>query len=201
VRKLSSRLLIPCLVAVGWAAPAVCAQAAQKPVDKTPPSYDMKAQSLEDLGDLHKKFTSLAEAIPADQYSWRPAPGVRSIAEIFLHVAGTNFQFASDLGTMPAPHELPKGYEESTTEKAKIIDQLNRSFDFADAAIEKMTNIDFKKPMTKFGPDANAGDIVYLIVTHTHEHLGQAIAYARMKGIVPPWTAARQMSQQKKTQD
>jgi uncharacterized damage-inducible protein DinB len=200
VRKFSYSLLIVGLVAVGWAARTTGDQAAQKPVDKTPPSYDMKPQSLEDLGDLHKKFTSLAEAIPADQYGWRPSPGVRSIAEIFLHVAGTNFQFASDLGTTPA-HALPKGYEESTTEKAKIVDQLNQSFNFAFAAIEQMTNIDFKKPMTKFGPDANAGDIVYIIVTHTHEHLGQAIAYARMKDIVPPWTAARQMSQQKKTQE
>jgi uncharacterized damage-inducible protein DinB len=199
------RLTIPFLalgfVLAGSAARSAGAQAAGNPVDKTPPSYDMKPQSLEDLDDLHKKFTSLAEAIPAGQYAWRPAPGVRSFAEIFLHVAATNFQFASDLGTLPAPHELAKNYEQSTTDKAQIIAQLNQSFDFAHAAIEKMANIDFKKPMTKFGPDANAGDIVYLIVTHTHEHLGQAIAYARVEGIVPPWTAAAQMQQQKKTQD
>jgi len=198
VRKFAIPFVALGLVVGGWAARAAGAQAAQNQLDKTPPSYDMKPQSLEDLGDLHKKFTSLAEAIPADQFTWRPAPGVRSIAEVFLHVAGTNFQLASDLAS--APHAVPKGYEESTTEKAQIVDQLNQSFDFAYAAINKMANIDFKKPMTKYGPDANAGDIVYLIVTHTHEHLGQSIAYARVKGVVPPWTAAAQ-APQKKPQD
>jgi len=60
-----------------------------------------------------------------------------------------------------------------------------------------MANADFAKPMKKYGPDANAGDIVYLIVMHTHEHLGQSIAYARMNGVVPPWTAAQQAQQKK----
>lgn len=199
MRKLSIPFLALGLIAAGSAARR--ADAAQKLIDKTLPSYDMKPQSLQDLEDLQKKFTSLAEAIPADQYTWRPAPEVRSIAEIFLHVAGTNLQYASVLGTMPAPFQPPKGYEQSTTEKAKIVAQLNQSFDFAHAAIEQMANIDFKKPMTQFGPDANAGDIVYLIVTHTHEHLGQAIAYARIKGVVPPWTAAAQVGQQKTSQN
>jgi len=201
VRKLSIPFLALGLIAGGSAARRTDAQATPKVVDKTPPSYDMKPQSLEDLEDLQKKFTSLAEAIPADQYTWRPAPDVRSVAEILLHVAGTNLQFASALATVPAPFELPKGYERSTTEKAKIVAQLNQSFDFAHAAIEQMANIDFKKPMTQFGPDANAGDIVYLIVTHTHEHLGQAIAYARIKGVVPPWTAAAQAPQKKTSQN
>jgi len=201
VRKLSIPFLALGLIAAASAARHADAQAAQKLVDRTPPSYDMKPQSLLDLEDLQKKFTSLAEAIPADQYTWRPAPDVRSIAEIFLHVAGTNLQYASVLAPLPAPSPLPKGYEQSTTEKAKIVAQLNQSFDFAHAAIEQMTNIDFKKPMAQFGPDANAGDIVYLIVTHTHEHLGQAIAYARIKGVVPPWTAAAQVPQQKTSQN
>ncbi|HXW62298.1 MAG TPA: DinB family protein [Candidatus Acidoferrales bacterium] len=198
-RKVSVFLLALGLAAGNFAARAAGAQAGANPVDKTPPSYDMKPQSLEDLDDMHKKFASLAEAFPADQFSWRPAPGVRSVAEICLHVAGENFRYASVLETVPA-RELPKDYERSTTDKAKIVDQLNQSFDYARAAIDKMANIDFKRPMPKFGPEANAGDMVYIIVMHTHEHLGQMIAYARIKGIVPPWTAAAQMSQ-KKSQD
>ena len=75
-------------------------------------------------------------------------------------------------------------------DKAEIIDQLNKSFASARAAIEKMSNADFNKPLPKLGPDANYGDVVYLLVTHAHEHLGQSIAYARVNGIIPPWTAA-----------
>jgi uncharacterized damage-inducible protein DinB len=167
-----------------------------KPIDKTPPSYDMKAQASLDLEDLQKKFVSLAKAIPPEQYSWRPAQGVRSIAEVYLHVAGTNFQYAAAIGATPPPGFAPKDFDKSTTDKAKIVDLLSKSFEDARGAVENMRNIDFRKPLPQFGPDANSGDIVYIIVAHSHEHLGQSIAYARMNGIVPPWTAAQQKGQQ-----
>ena len=157
--------------------------------DTTAPSYDMKPQSIQDLDDMHKKFVSLAQAIPADKFTWRPAPGVRSIAEVYLHIANANYGYAKVLGTMPAHEYDAKTFEQSTTDKDKIIDEMNKSFDYARAAIDKMTNADFKKPMPKYGADANEGDFVYLLVTHAHEHLGQSIAYARSVGVVPPWTA------------
>ena len=69
--------------------PAASGQA--QSADKTAPSYDMKAQSLLDLQDMQKKFTSLAEAFPADKMTRRPGNGVRSVAEIFMHTAGANY--------------------------------------------------------------------------------------------------------------
>jgi uncharacterized damage-inducible protein DinB len=171
--------------------PTAQAAASSQAADKTPPSYDLKPQALQDLADLQKKFVSLAKAIPSDKYNWRPMEGVRSFGEVFLHVAGTNFQLAPAIGAPPIPGFKADGYDKSAMDKAQIVDKLNQSFEYARDAIEKMSNADFKKPLKQFGPDANAGDIVYLIVTHTHEHLGQSIAYARMNGIVPPWTAQR----------
>ena len=56
--------------------------------DKTPPSYDMKAQAVLDLQQMQDKFTKLADAIPQEKFSWRPGEGVRSISELLLHVAG-----------------------------------------------------------------------------------------------------------------
>src|SRR5271155_5034788 len=63
---------------VGGAATRAAARPAQS-TDTTAPSYDMKPQSIQDFDDMHKKFVSLAQAIPADKFTWRPAPGVRSI--------------------------------------------------------------------------------------------------------------------------
>jgi uncharacterized damage-inducible protein DinB len=162
---------------------------ASQSADKTPPSYDMKPQSLQDLDDMHKKFVALAIAIPQEKYSYRPAEGVRSIGEVFLHISNANYNIPNLMGApLPAGFD-PKTFEKSTTDKTQIIDQLNKSFDSAHAAIAQMTNADFNKPLPKLGPDANYGDVVYLLVTHAHEHLGQSIAYARVNGIVPPWTA------------
>jgi uncharacterized damage-inducible protein DinB len=176
------------VLAIGATAKRVAAEPGQ-PADSTSPSYDMKGQSLVDLDDMHKKFVRLAEAIPAEKYTWRPGDGVRSISEVFLHVADLNFQMPPAIGATPAPGYKKEGYEKSTTDKAKIIAQLNQSFEYVHAYIEQMPNGDFAKPETKFGPQANAGDIIYIIVADDHEHLGQSVAYARVNGIVPPWTA------------
>jgi uncharacterized damage-inducible protein DinB len=179
---------------------ALCGSAtratAAQPEDKTTPSYDMKAQSLQDLDDMHKKFVTLAEAIPADKFTWRPGEGVRSVSEAFLHVADMNFQMPVAIGATPAPGYKKEGYEKSTADKAKVIEQLNESFDYVHAYVDGMTNADFAKPELKFGPQANAGDIIYIIVADDHEHLGQSVAYARVNGIVPPWTAAAMKQKQ-----
>jgi len=171
---------------------AAAQQAAAPSADKTAPSYDMKAQAALDLQQLQQKFTALAGAIPQEKYTWRPAEGVRSISELFLHVAAAGFNFPVARGTAPFPGFDAKDFEKSTTDKAKVVDWLNKSFTYAIASVQSMSNADFAKLLPKLGPDANQGDVVYLMVTHAHEHLGQAIANARANGIVPPWTAAAQ---------
>jgi uncharacterized damage-inducible protein DinB len=180
------------LAGVSVAAPRQAA-APQSPAaqqdDKTPPSYDMKAQAVLDLQQMQQKFTSLAEAIPQEKYAWRPGEGVRSFGEIFLHTAAAGFNFPTMKGTTPDPGFTGKGFEKSTTEKAKIIEWLNKSFTYSIASVQTMTNAEFAKPLPKLGPDANAGDVVYLLVSHQHEMLGQAITYSRSVGVVPPWTA------------
>lgn len=171
---------------------ALCATAsrvrAAQPEDKTSPSYDMKAQSLQDLDDMHKKFVRLAEATPAEKFTWRPSEGTRSVSEAFLHVCNMNYGMPAAIGATPAPGYDGKTLEKSTVDKAKVIAQLNQCFDYVHTYIDSMTNADFAKPEPKFGPEANAGDIIYLIVADDHEHLGQSVAYARINGIVPPWT-------------
>ncbi len=82
-----------------------------------------------------------------------------------------------------------KGFDKSTTDKAKIVEWLNKSFAHSIAAANGITNADYAKLVPKLGPSANQGDVIYLLVVHQHEQLGIAIAYARSVGVVPPWTA------------
>jgi len=163
--------------------------------DNTPPSYDLKPQALQDLQVMQKQFADLADAIPSEKFTWRPGEGVRSFSEVFLHVASLNFSLAPTFGAAPAPGFTQKGYEKSTTDKAKIVSQLNESFEYIRAALEKRSNKELQTIVKQFGPDASEGDVVFLIVSHAHEHLGQAIAYARINGIVPPWTLAQMKKQ------
>jgi uncharacterized damage-inducible protein DinB len=171
------------------ASPHQTPQSVSASEDKTPPSYDMKAQALFDLQDLHKKMVALANAIPAEKYTWRPEAGTRSISELFLHVSAANHNVVGMMASVtPEPAFRADGFETSTTDKAKIVQQLDQSFAYAEASVKAMANADFARPEKKLGPEANSGDVIYILVTHNHEHFGQSIAYARMNGVTPPWT-------------
>ena len=177
------------------------AMAVDTAADRTPPSYDMKPQSLLDLEGMQKKFVDLANVLPAGKLTWRPSSDSRSFAEVLLHVSGERYQILALMGA-PVPAGFDgKTYEKSTTDQARIVDELNKSWEFTKKTIGDMTNADFAKPLPKLGPDANAGDVVYLLVTDAHEHLGQSVAYARENGIVPPWTAAAQKKAEQKKPD
>src|SRR5258708_6338320 len=105
------RLLVYACLVTGLAGTAFPQETVPPPVqsaDKTPPSYDLKAQAALDLQQLQEKFTRLAAAIPQEKYSWRPAEGVRSIDELFLHVAGAGFYFPTLKGTPAAPGSIPR---------------------------------------------------------------------------------------------
>jgi hypothetical protein len=160
--------------------------------DHTAPSYDMKGQSLVDLEAVQKKFVDLANAVPDNKITWRPSDDSRSFAEVFLHVAGERYGILGLMGATPPEGFDGKTFEKSTTDKAKIVAELNKSWEFTKKTINEMSNADFAKLLPKLGPQANAGDVVYILVADAHEHLGQVVAYARENGIVPPWTAKMQ---------
>ena len=186
-------LTVLVLVAVALCARPLSATAAEPDVaDHTAASYDMKAQALLDLGVVQKKFLDLANAVPVQKMTWRPSPESRSFAEVFLHVAGERYQILSLMGAASPSGFNAKVFERMTTDKARIIEELNRSWEFTEKTINGMNNADFAKRLPKLGPQANAGDVVYILVADAHEHLGQSVAYARENGIVPPWTAEAQ---------
>jgi uncharacterized damage-inducible protein DinB len=136
------------------------------------------------------KLSQLAEAIPADKYTWRPAEGVRSVSEVLLHVAAGNFNIPRRLGVTPPEGIDFRTLETSTTDKAKVIDLLKRSIDGARAAITNMPDADLEKTSKWFdGRMITDREVMFFLGGHDHEHLGQMIAYARSIGVVPPWSA------------
>ena len=189
-----SSICIACVLNAG--ALSTHAQTPDASTDHSAPSYDMKAQALLDLQAVNKKCVDLAEVLPSDKLIWRPSPDTRSFAEVFLHVAGERYAFLSMIGANPPAGFKAGEFDKSTTEKGRIIEALNQSWDFASKAINGMSNADFAKLLPKLGPQANEGDVVYLLVADAHEHLGQLVAYSRQNGIVPPWTVE---AQKKKT--
>ena len=166
--------------------------------DGTPGVTGYRSEVLAEVMVQEDKFTRLAEAIPADKFAWRPTPDVRSFAEVFLHVSAANYNLYKLVGTPPPTGLDIKGLEKSTTEKEKVIATLKDSFVHAKAAIKAMPDADLEKSMDWFGGKNTERGILLFIVRHAAEHLGQSIAYARLAGIVPPWTEDAQRKQPEK---
>jgi uncharacterized damage-inducible protein DinB len=159
-----------------------------------------RAEVLAEVTIQEDKYTRLAEAIPADKYTWRPAPDVRSIGEVFLHVAAANYNIPKLIGTPPPEGFKADGYDKSTTDKAKIVAALKDSFAHSKKAILNMPDADLEKSLDWFGGKNTERGVLLFMTRHAAEHLGQSIAYARSVGVVPPWTedAQRQKQQQAK---
>lgn len=134
-----------------------------------------------------RQVLALAEATPADKYKWRPEPGVRTFSEVYMHIAIANFGLLSATGPK-MPEEIKRDTEKTVTDKAQVIDWLTRSFEAVRVEHAKVKHEDFGRKV-KVGTYEGTVDGMYMrIIVHANEHMGQAIAYARMAGFAPPWS-------------
>jgi uncharacterized damage-inducible protein DinB len=157
----------------------------------------VKAEMLMFISDAEDKLLQLADAIPEDKYSWRPAEGVRSPGEVFMHVAAANYGIPGYWGAKPPQDFNFQTYEKSLTAKADIRKALADSFAYMKKGLMAASNEDLGKPLKLFGMTTTVRGGYMLLLSHAHEHLGQSIAYARMNGVVPPWTAKQQAEEAK----
>jgi uncharacterized damage-inducible protein DinB len=136
---------------------------------------------------VSSQLLALAEAMPEEKFAWRPAPGVRSTSEVFMHVALANFYLLSVTGPkMPA--DMKEGMEKSVTSKADVINWLKRSLDAVNSAHLAARPKDLERKVHIEDRDATVDGIYLRIIVHANEHMGQVIAYARMTGVTPPWS-------------
>lgn len=150
------------------------------------PKRGFRAEFLRDLEDVQKKLVDLASVTPAEKYGWRPTRGVRSISEVYMHAAGGNYLLASFTGTKAPAYDT--GNLEQITNKDRVVEELRKSFEFIRNAALKTSDADLDKSIRMFGRDTTIRGAFSTALNHLHEHLGQSIAYARMNGIVPPWS-------------
>ena len=138
-------------------------------------------------GYVSRQLIALAEATPTEKFSWRPAPGVRSTSEVYMHIAIANFGLLSFTGPkMPA--DLKEDMETTVTSKPEVIQWLKRSLDAVKAAHAAVTPKDLERKVTIHGRGATVDGMYLRIIVHANEHMGQLVAYARMTGVVPPWS-------------
>ena len=154
-----------------------------------PPAATFQSDWQSDVDGVSKKLVELAEKMPADKYGWRPAAGVRSVSEVYMHVAAANYLLPSFLGAK-VPEGFDRSMETTVTDKAKVVEWLKKSIENAKATAAGISAADLDKKVKAFGREMTQRRVLMIIQTHMHEHLGQSIAYARSNGVTPPWSEA-----------
>lgn len=168
------------------------------PAAEIDPDKEFTRSLASNLESVSRKIIAIAEAVPADRYSWRPTPDVRSVSEVFMHIVGGNFQLPVDLGAQPPPtidfsdrsvwgySQQRSQWEKEIVQKDGVVEMLSQSFDYAVQAIPTLTGLNDE--VATWGFPESKRDYLLLLISHAHEHLGQSIAYARALGITPPWS-------------
>jgi uncharacterized damage-inducible protein DinB len=137
---------------------------------------------------VSKQLVALAEATPAEKFSFRPVPGVRSMSEVYMHIAIANLYLLSVTGPKLPADLKSNDMEKTVTAKAEVIDWLKRSLEAVKTAHAAMKPADLRRAVKVNKRDATVDGMYLRIIVHANEHMGQLIAYARMSGVVPPWS-------------
>ena len=129
---------------------------------------------------LAKLSTAVAEAMPAEHYSFRPHPDSMTFGELMSHIATTNYQFCAGLHDRNPP-ELPK-----PAEREAVIRFLSDSFSYCSGVISGLSEQQLAG--VHDSPDGRlAGrEVLLAMFVHVAHHRGQAEIYLRDKGIKPP---------------
>ena len=90
--------------------------------------------------------------------------------------------------TGPKEPGLSEDLEKKVTQKAEVIDWLKRSLEAVKTARAQLKPGDLQKRVKIENKVATVDGIYLRIIIHANEHMGQLIAYARMNGVVPPWS-------------
>ena len=139
-------------------------------------------------GHVSSQLIALAEATPQEKFLWRPGPGVRSTSEVYMHIAIANFYLLSVTGPKMPPELSSLEMEKTITDKAQVIDWRKRSLQAVKIAHAAAKPADLKRKLKIEGRDTDVNGMYLRIIVHANEHMGQLVAYARMTGLVPPWS-------------
>jgi len=159
---------------------------------------------LWELEIVEKQLLRMAETVPAERYGWRPDEKVRSVSEVLVHVAAGNFLLLDVVGS-PAPGDVYAGIaaegperlwgivrrndelETSVREKEAVIGMLRRSLQAVRQSVEEAGAAQLDRRLHFFGETTSVRRVYLRMLAHSHEHMGQMIAYLRFNGIAPPW--------------
>jgi len=183
---------------LAFALPALAQQAPPAPATgqgapNAEAAAEVRKRFLMDLDTLQSKFLALAGAFPAEKYAWRPGAGVRSVGEVFMHVASEYYVFTPMAYGAARSPLIPRGPDsfqkfEASSTKADVLKHLTEGFAYMKQQVTAVDNAKLVGAQPIFGGSMTIIETSLIMSGDLHEHLGQLIAYARANGVKPPWS-------------
>lgn len=184
-----ARLPLLATLALAAAAPlGAQAAAASKAASAaaTPPGF--RDEFLSQFNTSMSKFVALARAMPAERYDWRPAEGTMPVALVYAHVAHYNYNYPVSAMGVAAPAGIRLDTLEQVKEKTQVLALLERSGAYVRESVSRMTDEQLARPTQLYGREVPQWAVLFQLLAHMNEHLGQSITYARSNAVVPPWS-------------
>jgi uncharacterized damage-inducible protein DinB len=166
----------------------VAGLSAQTNTTTTSPKNPLVATSQAIFGIAKNDILRSADKIPDDMWSFQPTPDVRTVGQLFAHVADAQYEFCGTVAEGKAPQ---KDIEKTAKTKTDIVTALKTAFAYCDAAYTKMTDASAAQMTTFFGRQVTQLGLMDFNAAHTFEHYGNLVTYMRIKGIVPPSSEAQ----------
>lgn len=143
------------------------------------------SESLTGLFNVTKtNVMASAEMLDEELYSFRPTDEVRSMGELFAHIANAQYSFCSTAAGEQSP--ATENFEESRTTKAQILEALEMGFGYCDEVYANMTDADGARTLSFFTGPNTAHGVLAFNAAHNYEHYGNLVTYMRLNGITPP---------------
>lgn len=172
-----------------------CAAIAQQPATQAPMKMPMQdTKPVTPIGEVLAAYNQTktiiigaAEDMPADKFSFKATPEIRTYAQMFTHVAQVQMGICGVISGAPAGRTP----ESTASSKEDIVALIKKSFDVCDAAYNSVTEANAMEVSGNgFMRGTKLGNM-WKNVAHNNEMYGQMVIYLRLNGIVPPSTAMR----------
>ena len=141
-----------------------------------------RTEYAQHFGALSKLSVAVAEAMPPEQYTFRPDPGSMTFGEVMAHIAATNYAFCAGLKDVDSP-TLPSPADK---DKDAVVKFLSGSFDYCSSIIPNLTEEQLGKVHNSLDGRLPGREVLLAMFVHVAHHRGQAEVYLRDKGIKPP---------------
>lgn len=160
---------------------------ATAPAAAQPAPTGFGAEFLRQFNSSMEKVIQLAKAMPADKFGWSPSPGTMTVAKVYAHIAHYNYMYPANSLGAPAPDGRDKDATEEIADKAALVSLLEESRTHVQNVVKGLP-ADLAPETTLYGRKVGQWAVLVQLLAHMNEHVGQSVAYARMNGVVPPWS-------------